>query len=1061
MEILEYNELDTSPAKARYAKVVEMLRRDDFRSAEVKKLPESDFYRAKLDDTNRLLFQIRHHDGKRYALLLEVIAHHAYDKSRFLRGASIDEARIDTLLSVADCPLAGLAPLPYVNPARPQFNLLDKPISFDEMQAAIYHQPLPLILVGSAGSGKTAVLLEKAKHLAGDVLYVTHSPFLAQSARNLYYANGYDPGHQQIEFLCFREFLETIRVPPGREVNFPAFRSWYERFPKPLRPGDAHRLFEEFKGVLTGTSLDGPCLSRAQYLELGVRQSIFQEEERQRIYDLFEKYRAWLAQAGLFDANLVAQGYLAECPPRYDAVVVDEVQDITPVQLALILRALKKPEHFLLCGDSNQIVHPNFFSWARVKTLFFHSQQPATQAIRILHANYRNSPEITEVANRLLKVKHQRFGSIDKESNYLVESVSALPGQVLLLPDKDAVKRDLDQKTRQSVRFAVLVLRDEHKEEARQFFKTPLIFSIHEAKGLEYENVIAYRFISGERASFLECAAGVRPADLEDDLLDYARARDKSDKSLECYKFFVNALYVAITRAVRCLYLIEGDTGHPLLGLLNLSESGGLTIANTQSSLEDWQREARRLELQGKEEQAEAIRKNILHTRAVPWEAMTAATVQQLARKALDPANVSQKQRERLFEYACFCRDTTLLERIVIGGACRSEQISPCAERLQKRYLPPYAAKKFKDVLREVDYYGVDFRNPFHHTPLMMATAAGNLPLIDALLERGANIELTDNQGRAAFHLALRRALHNPAFARGGDFAALWSRLVIPSVSVQVGGRLVKIDAHQGEFFLFHTLIARFHDWLGGSNGRGLRGFAVGDFVPALGAFPEAVLRDYRKKREYWNAMFAKNEMHREQPYNRRLFLRTVQGQYLFNPLLEIRRPEASGEAKGEEWVPIHQALGLPADPQDVVARSRWLVEQLARLRESARKDSPAVAAPHTGAATPSAAANAAPSASASPAASTDPTASIDAHANPSISGSPDPSTSPAVAPSPAAAPSASPTAAASTSAAPDTGSAASPAPIASAAATQTPALTLVPPSSPPTKRRGRPPKPR
>ena len=39
------------------------------------------------------------------------------------------------------------------------------------------------------------------------------------------------------------------------------------------------------------------------------------------------------------------------------------------------------------------------------------------------------------------------------------------------------------------------------------------------------------------------------------------RARDKTDKSLEVYKFYVNALYVALTRAVRNVYLIESDTG--------------------------------------------------------------------------------------------------------------------------------------------------------------------------------------------------------------------------------------------------------------------------------------------------------------------------------------------------------------------------------------------------------------------------------------------------------------------------------------------------------------------
>ena len=47
--------------------------------------------------------------------------------------------------------------------------------------------------------------------------------------------------------------------------------------------------------------------------------------------------------------------------PRYDYIVVDEVQDITNIQLKCILQSLKHKNHFILTGDSNQIVHPNFF----------------------------------------------------------------------------------------------------------------------------------------------------------------------------------------------------------------------------------------------------------------------------------------------------------------------------------------------------------------------------------------------------------------------------------------------------------------------------------------------------------------------------------------------------------------------------------------------------------------------------------------------------------------------------------------------------------------------------
>jgi hypothetical protein len=42
------------------------------------------------------------------------------------------------------------------------------------------------------------------------------------------------------------------------------------------------------------------------------------------------------------------------------------------------------------------------------------------------------------VANTLLKIKHRRFGSIDRESNFLVDAIGGEPGEVVLMADKDA-----------------------------------------------------------------------------------------------------------------------------------------------------------------------------------------------------------------------------------------------------------------------------------------------------------------------------------------------------------------------------------------------------------------------------------------------------------------------------------------------------------------------------------------------------------------------------------------------------------------------------------------------
>jgi superfamily I DNA/RNA helicase len=90
--------------------------------------------------------------------------------------------------------------------------------------------------------------------------------------------------------------------------------------------------------------------------------------------------------------------------PTCDLIVIDEVQDLTAVQLALVLACVKAPGQFLLCGDSNQFVHSNFFSWAAVKTLFWHGPADNAsqhQALQVLQANCRNTGAVTALANIL------------------------------------------------------------------------------------------------------------------------------------------------------------------------------------------------------------------------------------------------------------------------------------------------------------------------------------------------------------------------------------------------------------------------------------------------------------------------------------------------------------------------------------------------------------------------------------------------------------------------------------------------------------------------------------
>ncbi|MEO6833475.1 MAG: hypothetical protein ABI378_12905, partial [Chitinophagaceae bacterium] len=741
--ILTYADFQLSTFQKKYDKVLVALQRGDFRSADVKKMANTGYFRAKLDAEARLLFRFIRHGGEMYLLLVEVIPHHDYAASRFLRGAEIDTARIEALTALEHAPTAESEVIRFINPSSPKLHFLDKFISFDEQQNVILHLPPPLIIIGSAGSGKTALTLERLKMLRGHLAYISLSPFLVEHAQNLYYGGHYENEHQEIDFLSFRDYLAGLRIPEGKEIDFRAFEGFYQRHRSLTSIKEPYKLFEEFKGVITGAATDKAFLDKDEYESLGVKQSVFTKQQRPEVYELFKKYLHFLQQEGYYDSNMLSHQYLEKVKPVYDYLVVDEVQDLTNIQLAVILKSLKNPLGFVLCGDANQIVHPNFFSWSALKSMFYKADLD-TDIIRILHTNYRNAARVTDFANKLLKIKNARFGSVDKESTHLIQSISEQEGEVEFLEDKPQTKAELNQKTQHSTQYAVLVMSNEDKADARKFFQTPLIFSIHEAKGLEYDNIILVNFISAYEKQFRVIAEGIGAEDLTDDLV-FSRARDKENKELDTYKFYINSLYVAMTRAVRNLYVVEQATKHPLLQLLGLVKVKEQTsLKEAKSSLDDWKLEARKLELQGKKEQSDAVKQLI--AKQEHKVVLTDEELAQLKTDALNPEHFNNQAKKKLFAYAISTSDHGILHELEAHKFPDARKYFEKLDREFNLYAADCLADKIDAKNRYIMQHGVNFKNSFGANGLFPCVAGGALKSLKFLTEAGADRLARDNQ---------------------------------------------------------------------------------------------------------------------------------------------------------------------------------------------------------------------------------------------------------------------------------------------------------------------------
>jgi superfamily I DNA/RNA helicase len=898
-KLLFHNEIDLKGLEKNFLKTIRQLQDADFKSADVRKMGATNFYRARLNLKDRLLFKPVKHNGTTFLLLLEWIKDHNYARSRFLRGALLPPD--DQLVPVPALADSTVAHLSYLNPGTHRIHVLNKFISFDEIQESVIDIQPPLIIIGSAGSGKTALVLEKLKLLTGNVAYISLSKFLVESASKMYYAQGYENEDQEVDFLSLTDYLASWGKPEGKEIHFRLFEQWLSRYSQALKINEPYRVFEEFKGVITGSPVHTGWLSEEEYFALGVKQSVFSLAERERLYPLFLKYLLWLKENNLYDSNIICFEHLKKITPRYQFVVVDEVQDITNIQLKSILQSLQYKNNFILTGDSNQIVHPNLFSWSKVKSYFYLSNDDLTDyetQIKILQTNYRNSLQVVELSNRLLKIKNSRFGSIDKESTYLINTISNNKGEVLLYPNDEKKKQELNRRTQDSKDFAVIVSDTIYKDEVRKYFKTPLIFSIQEAKGLEYENVILANFISNHEDEFREIISGVTENEIEKGELNYSRAANKHDKDAEIYKFYINSFYVAITRAVKNIYLFESKISHPILSLLRLSETKSeIRVAQATSSRQEWLEEARRLREQGKFEQAEQIM-----ARYLGYEYISEEQLEGIVKLALDPAkneNEVKKERKQLFEYAVHHQRFDWLEHLAKLQLQRAVVFMKEVRQHRKEYSKNVRLGRLHEAMVTVKKFGIDFTNEEGVSGLMLALYHDQKALAAELVRQGASIVKRDHQENSAATFILqgyyKKILHKQQQVTSSDTFKMFWYAVRPSViKYEIGGRRFQVNGHSMQYYLITVMQAmqsyqpnkvEFKGTKEESKRKVLGAFQVTDFLNFVSHIPEEVLPEYRKQRPYINAVLATNEVSQgDKSFCKYLFRRIQRGWYVINP---------------------------------------------------------------------------------------------------------------------------------------------------------------------------------
>lgn len=113
--------------------------------------------------------------------------------------------------------------------------------------------------------------------------------------------------------------------------------------------------------------------------------------------------------------------------PDAKYVMIDEVQDYTAAQLAVLARYFRRA-HFLLLGDPNQAIAPGTATFDEVRAVFEAARGPVEECR--LMTSYRSTPEITELFASLL--------GEDERTNISAVQRADEPPAIVSCPDEAA-----------------------------------------------------------------------------------------------------------------------------------------------------------------------------------------------------------------------------------------------------------------------------------------------------------------------------------------------------------------------------------------------------------------------------------------------------------------------------------------------------------------------------------------------------------------------------------------------------------------------------------------------
>ena len=343
------------------------------------------------------------------------------------------------------------------------------------------------------------------------------------------------------------------------------------------------------------------------------------ENTRLKVWDEIEKFESKReknggkyskANGGWIDQEQAkyTQKLLEQKNIKYQAIFIDEVQDLTELQIAIMLNILEGKKKFEVAGDTSQSVYPSAFRWEDLRLQIYKTLgNKESHKHHRMDTNYRSTPYLVDAANLILDEHEHIMGETRTTIRQRTDRLEKGNHPSIIRLSEDELINHLRDLNLPNV-FCPLLVRDNTivnrlsielatDEQRNENELNPNVMTIPGCKGLEYENVIMWDPCSGSNR-------------LLDDYYHYKKGNSITDS--DAISLELRHLFVGITRSRYRLSLIgpEDDINSTkiLSGLAYFEGKKEFSVENRDilkgftkdsASSDDFVEEARKFESRG------------------------------------------------------------------------------------------------------------------------------------------------------------------------------------------------------------------------------------------------------------------------------------------------------------------------------------------------------------------------------------------------------------------------------------------------------------------------------